>query len=90
MLGQDLAPDPDDFPVTGFQIIPNVGIVLLAIGRRHQHLDVLPDQFRLVPAEHQLTGVVGRADDAFVVDRDDAVNHRVEHRRPSGGVPLGG
>ncbi len=56
----DLSDDADDPPLPGFQIFPQVLIVLVRIGGRHQHLDILADHLVGLVAEQPLTGTRNR------------------------------
>jgi hypothetical protein len=44
-LADDDAPDPDDAPLSGPQIALDIGVVILAVRRRHQELDVRTEDF---------------------------------------------
>jgi hypothetical protein len=53
--------------------------VLLAIRRGHQHADILANELVGGIAEDALRGGVDRLDDPALVDRDDAVDRRIEN-----------
>ena len=61
--------------------------VLLVIGRRHQDVDVAPDDFGgWIPAE-PLGAAIERLDPAFRIDHDNAVDGRIDDRlQPRAGV----
>ncbi len=54
----DLPADADDPAAAGLMVIPQIGIVLLLIGSRHQHFDVLADNFIGFIAEQAQAGRV--------------------------------
>ena len=52
------AADADDAPLAGRQVAREIAVVALAVGRRHQHLDVLADHLRRRIAEQPLGGAL--------------------------------
>ena len=56
------------------QVAGHVAVVLLSIGRRHQHVDVSAENLRLEMAEQTFGGRVEGLDPAAAVDDDDAVD----------------
>ena len=74
-----LAAAPDDFALTRPLVVGEVGIVLVVIGRRHEHVDVVSHNLVAGIAEDARRGRVHRADDAPFVDSDDAVDGRFDH-----------
>jgi hypothetical protein len=55
-LADDDAADADDPPLAGRPVAIQIGVVLLAIGRRHQDRNVLADRLVGPPAEQALGG----------------------------------
>ena len=76
----DFAADADDVPLAGLLIVGQVAVVLVVIGRRHQHFHVLPDQLAGQVAEHPLRGGVDGVDRSLRVDGDDGVDRGIDHR----------
>ncbi len=71
----------DEYPrVARVQIAREIGIVLLPIGRRHQHRDVPPDDLGLPVAEEPFGRRIEQLDARLRVDDDDAVDGRVDER----------
>src|SRR5258708_1142972 len=68
----------DNTPLAGAAIVFEIGIVLLAIGRRHEHLNVLANDLVLFEAEEARSRPAERMDRAVLVDGDDRIWHRVE------------
>ena len=79
-LADDLAADADDLGLMGMQVVGEVAVVLPAIGRGHQHLDVLADHFFGAIAEQTLTRGIEHKDAAGGVDQDDPVDGSVYNR----------
>ena len=73
------------------QIALEIAVVALAIGRRHQHADVLADHLVRAVAEQPLGRRAERLHDPALVDDDHRVGHGVEDRLEMGlarrGVP---
>ena len=84
-LADHLAADADDLASAGAVIIVEIAIVLVAIRRRHQHLDVLADDLARPIAEQRLAGRIEHQDTPRGVDQDHAVDrgrrppHRYRH-----------
>ena len=70
---------------TRFVEIAEVAIVVLAIWRRHQHLDVLTDHLAGAVFEQFLAGRIEHQHAAVGVDQDDpadgGIHHRTQQRR---------
>ena len=75
----DLPADADDLGLAGLEIGLDVGIVPVAVWRRHQNAQVLADRLFGGIAEHAFGGGVERVDDAALVRRDDGVHGGVDH-----------
>ena len=56
------AADADDLALAGLEKIADIAVVLDAIRRRHQHLDVLPDHFVGAIFEQLLAGRIEHQD----------------------------
>ena len=78
-----LAADADDLLHAGREIAREIGVVLLVIRRRHQHVDVLADDVALGVPEQPLGRRIERFDAAVRVDDDDAVDRRLDDRPPA-------
>ena len=78
---RDLAADADDLGLAGREIAREVAVVLLVIGRRHQHADIAADDLVCGIAEQPLGAGVERLDAAAGVDHDDAVDGRIDDRQ---------
>lgn len=63
---------PDDLALTGRHIVAEIGVVLFAVGRGHQHLDVLYQHFLRVIAQNAFRSLVECGDAANPVDADHA------------------
>ena len=74
------AADADDPPLSGAQIAIEVAVVIFAVGRRHQHLDVLSQRIRRGMAEQPFRRRAERLDEAAFVDHDHGVGNAVENR----------
>ena len=72
------APDPDDPPLARAAVALHVGVVLLAIGRRHEELDVLADDLIRQVAEEPHGGGAERLDPRFLVDHHHGIGHRLQ------------
>jgi hypothetical protein len=72
--------DADDAPLAGLQIAPQIAVMLLAVGRRHQHAHVAPDRLLGAVAGQPLRRGAERLHDAGLVDHDHGVGNRVEDR----------
>src|SRR5205807_5974838 len=72
------APDADDSGPTGAEIIPQVTIVLVAIRRWHEDLDVFANDLLRLVSENLFRRRVERLDDAALVDGDDSFDRRFE------------
>src|SRR5262249_1835115 len=82
-LRRDLPANSNDFLHASREILRNVAVVLLAIRRGHQQVDVLSDNVALLVSEESLRASVKRLDAALAVDHDDAVDCRVNDRPPT-------
>ena len=75
------AADADDAPLAGGEIALEIAVVLLAIGRRHQHADVLADDLAGGIAEQPLgRRAEATAMRAALVDDDHRVRHGLQDR----------
>src|SRR3954451_13853531 len=72
------ATDSDDALLARAEVTSEITIVLLAVGSRHQHLDVLSENFRLAAAEQPLSGAAHGFDMAVLIDDDHRVRHSLE------------
>ena len=84
--GRDLSANADDLLHTRLEILGEVGVVLLVIGRRHQHVDVASQDLVFAVAEQAFRGWIERLDAAAFVDDDDAVYRRFDDRAPARGI----
>src|SRR6516164_8595311 len=75
------APDSNDSPLSGPQILLDVAIVILPVGRRHQHLDVFSNHFRRGIAEQPFRRRAERLHDSVLADDDHRIRHGIEDRR---------
>ena len=69
---------PDDTGVSGGQVVGQVLIMLDLMMFRHQHADVLTDQFIPFISEQGDGRLVDYLDHSTVIDHNDAVNSRFE------------
>ena len=74
------AANADDAALAGLHVAGKIAVVLPAIRRRHQHLDVLPDDFSAPITKQPLGRGTERLHDAAVVDHDHGVRNGVENR----------
>ena len=58
------AADADDLLLAGGEVVREIAVVLSLIGSRHQHVDVLADDFRRRVAEELFAGGIDGLDDA--------------------------
>ena len=79
-LPGDNTPETDDAPLAGGQIAADIGVVVFAIGRRHQHADIAAANLRGGVAKHAFGGGTERLDQALLVDHHHPVRDRVEDR----------
>src|SRR5215467_5018147 len=75
------AANSDDSPFSSSQISPQVIIVILPVGRRHQHLDVFSNNFLPGIAEQPLGCRAERLHDSVLADHDHRIRHGIEDRR---------
>jgi hypothetical protein len=61
-------------------VVVEIAVMLVAEGRRHQHLDVIADDLRCLIPEQLLAGRVEHRYRAARVDQDHAVDRRIDHR----------
>ena len=73
------APDADDDRLAGLQVAGEAGVVVRAVGLRHQLLDVLAERFGALVAEDPAGRRIEGFDRAALVDRDDSVEHVIHH-----------
>ena len=76
--------EADDLGAAGRQIPRQIGVVLLVVRRRHEHVDVVTEHVCRRVAEQPLRRRIERLDAAVRVDHDDAVDSGVDDRPPSG------
>ena len=76
--------DADDSPLIGALVAFDIGVVALAIRRRHQHLDVLADDVRGLQPEQAFGRRTEGLHDAVLVDDDHGVGYAVENRLQMG------
>ena len=79
-LRQQLATDADDARLAGLDVVPQVVVVLRAIRLGQQDVDLQPDDFLFVVAEHPLAGMVEQLDAALVIEQHDCIDRGIEHR----------
>ncbi len=79
-LADDDAADADDPPLAGPQIAREIAVVILAIGRRHQPVDVGPEHLAGGIAEQALGCGAERLDETLFIDDDHRVGNGVEDR----------
>ena len=80
-LSHHFTPNADDTLHTGAEVILHIDIVAVTIRLRHEHSDVLADDFIKCVAKETLSGCVCGLDDAVLIDRDDRVHRRLDNRR---------
>ena len=83
-LPDDLAADADDLALAAGQVTGQKIVVLVAPRWRHQDVDVATHDFVGSVPEQPLGSGIERADDAALVDRDDAVDGSVDDGARSG------
>jgi len=76
----NLAADADDARLTGLVEALEVPVVLRVVRRRHQHVDVVPDDLLGAITEDPLRGEAELLDSPAMVDHDDRVDGGVEQR----------
>src|SRR5215216_6438325 len=76
----DHAADSDNAPFAGSQITLQIAVVVLAIGRGHQPLDVGSYNICRDVAEQSLGCGAKGLDDATLVDYDHSIGHGIENR----------
>jgi hypothetical protein len=69
-----LATHPDDPLDAALQMIGDVVIMLRFVRLRHEHFDILTDQFRGVVAEEVLGRRIYALDEPAIADRDDGLH----------------
>ena len=74
------AADADDLGGVSVEVVGKVAVVLLVVGRGHQHVEVAADHLVGLPAENPFGGGVVALHDAVRVDREDGVQRMIEHR----------
>ena len=74
------APDADDPALPGPQIALQIAVVTFTIGRGHEHLDVLADDFVRAVSEQPLRGNTERLHDPALVDHDHGVGNGFQDR----------
>ena len=76
----DFPPDADDSAVTRFMVVAEIRVMLLLIGRRHQHLDVLTDDFVESIAEQTQAGGIAGLYPAGTVNDDYTIGSSLNQR----------
>jgi hypothetical protein len=76
----NLAADADDPFLARHAIARQVAVVLLMIGRGHQHLHILAETFFGPVTEQALAGGVEDLDRAFHIDDDDPIDGYANQR----------
>ena len=76
----DFTADADDVCRSGGEITRQVAIVFFVVRRRHQDVDVLTDDLRRRVAKQAFGSAIERFDSGSVVDDDDPVDGRIDHR----------
>ena len=66
---------PDDACYPRLQIAADIGVVAVAVGRRHQQVDIAPAHLGLAIAEQPLGGGAERQDMADIVDDHHGIGH---------------
>lgn len=84
-LTDDDPADADNAPLAGRQVTLHVRVVLVAVRRWYQHVDVAPVHFTCAPAEQSFRGFAELVNSAMVVDHDHGVGHGCSRAAP--GVP---
>ena len=74
------AADPDDPGFAGLLVTVHVRVVVGAVGRGHEHVDVLADHLGCGVTEDPLRGEAELFDPAPMIDDDDRVDRRVQQR----------
>jgi len=74
------AADPDDPGFAGPLVMLHVRVMVGAIGRGHEHVDVLANHLGCGVTEGPLGGEAELFDQALMIDDDDRVNRRVQQR----------
>ena len=77
-LPAHVTPDADDVRLTRLAVARQVAIVLLPIGRGHEHPDVLPNHGGGGIPKEALRRRIQRGDHAVLIDRDDPVHGGLE------------
>ena len=72
--------DADDPGLTAAEVIGQVSVVLTSVGLGHEHADVSAHEFFHRVSEDPLCGRIGIQDAPFLVDRDNPVRGRLDHR----------
>ena len=78
-----LTPDTDDLGPSSGQVSRQVGVVLLAIRGRHQHVDVVAEDLVRGIAEEAFGRRVEGLDASMGVDDQDGVDGRIDDRPPT-------
>ena len=79
-LADNDPPHADDPSLACLEIAPEIAIVIFAVGRRHEHLDVAADHFLCGEAEKSRRRDAERCNRSALVDHDHRFRHRVENR----------
>src|SRR5208282_1253609 len=74
------ASDADDVRVTGAEIIADVSVMLLAMGRGHQDADVFADDFARLVTKNLFRRPIEGLDGAALVNRDNAFDRGCQYR----------
>lgn len=89
------AAEPDDPALSGSKVAVQIGVMLFAIGRRHQQTDILTEDFAGLVTEQCFGSRAEGLNTALFVDDDHCVGHRRQDRaqmifaQSKGGVCIG-
>ena len=75
-----LPADADDPGVAGRHVAAQIAVVLVVVGRRHQHVDVAADDLGARISEQPFGSGIERLDVPALIDDDDPVDRRIDDR----------
>jgi hypothetical protein len=84
----DLAADADDLPDAGRKVVGDISVMLRLVWLRHEHSDVLADQFRRAIPEQTLGRRVNALYEPLVIDGDDGGDGGLENAAQLGTLRL--
>ena len=76
----DGAADTDDLGAVGLEIVGDVLVVIVPVGRTHKQADILAKHVSSVIAEQLLGSLAERGDEADIIDDDHGIRHRSKDR----------